>query len=101
MSIDALFAPEAHGDVARRFDWLRDRCQRMEDLDLADNAIEAVLSVLTEHLAASPDSLRKACQHSTRRELIIPFGGTGDAALYEIANPPAVAVRHQREENYD
>lgn len=37
------------------------------------------------------------------RELIIPFGGAGYVALFEIENETTVtvlAVRHQREEDY-
>ena len=37
------------------------------------------------------------------RELLIPFGGTGYVALFEIQDSTTVttlAVRHQREDNY-
>jgi plasmid stabilization system protein ParE len=37
------------------------------------------------------------------RELIIPFGGAGYVALFEIENETTVtvlAVRHQREDDY-
>jgi len=50
----------------------------------------------------TPYSFRKAGKRPARRELIIPFGATGDVALYEIAGPTSVlllATRHQREED--
>ena len=103
MSFDVLFTPEANDDLVRLFDFLLDRAETLEDLELANTAIEAIRSALVNQLAASPYSFRKAGQRSTRRELIIPFGATGYVALYEIANPSTVvvlAVRHQREEDY-
>ena len=48
-------------------------------------------------------SFRKAAKNPTQRELIIPFGGSGYVALYEIVSASKVvvlAVRHQREEDY-
>jgi plasmid stabilization system protein ParE len=103
MSFDVLFTPEANDDLARLFDFLLDRAETLEDLELANTAIEAIRSTLVNQLAASPYSFRKAGLRSTRRELINPFGSTGYVALYEIANPSTVvvlAVRHQREEDY-
>lgn len=54
-------------------------------------------------LAITPYSFRKAAQNPAQRELIIPFGGTGYVALYEIVSTTKVvilAVRHQLEEDY-
>jgi plasmid stabilization system protein ParE len=103
MNFEVLFSPEADDDLARLFDFLLDRAETLEDLELADKAIQAIRSALTSQLAASPYSFRKTSQGSTRRELIIPFGATGYVALYEIASPSTVvvlALRHQREEDY-
>jgi len=80
-----------------------DRAQTVEDLDLAQAAIEASRSATRHHLAETPYSFRKVDNSPTRRELIIPFGATGYVALYEIAstsNVVVLAVRHQREEDY-
>ena len=103
MNFEVLFSPEADDDLARLFDFLLNRAETLEDLELADKAIQAIRSALTNQLTASPYSFRKISQRSTRRELIIPFGATGYVALYEIASPSTVvvlAVRHQREEDY-
>ena len=55
-------------------------------------------------LRASPFSCRKALPDNTFvRELIIPFGSAGYVALFEIDSKSDVtilAVRHQREEDY-
>jgi hypothetical protein len=51
----------------------------------------------------TPYSFRKSAQSPAQRELIVPFGGAGYVALYEIVSPSKVvmlAVRHQREEDY-
>jgi plasmid stabilization system protein ParE len=103
MSFEVVFSPEADDNLARLFDFLLDRAETAEDLTLADEAIQAIRSALTNQLAASPYSFRKTGPRSTRRELIIPFGATGYVALYEIAGRTRVvvlAVRHQREEDY-
>ena len=103
MSFDVRFSKAAHDDLARLFDFLLDMAETVEDLDLAQAAIEAIRSAALNQLAATPYSFRKAGKNSARRELIIPFGATGYVAIYEIAGPSSVvvlAVRHQREEDY-
>ncbi len=103
MTFDVRFSAAADDDLARLFDFLLDRAETVEDLDLAQAAIEAIRSAALNQLAATPYSFRKAGKSPTRRELIIPFGATGYVALYEIASPSSVvvlAVRHQREEDY-
>ena len=103
MTFDVRFSAAADDDLGRLFDFLLDRAETVEDLDLAQAAIEAIRSAAMNHLAATPYSFRKAGKSPTRRELIIPFGATGYVALYEIASPTSVvvlAVRHQREEDY-
>jgi plasmid stabilization system protein ParE len=103
MTFDVRFSAAADDDLERLFDFLLDRAETVEDLALAQAAIEAVRSVALIQLAATPYSFRKVDKSPTRRELIIPFGVTGYVALYEIASPSSVvvlAVRHQREEDY-
>lgn len=58
---------------------------------------------MQHRLAVTPFSFRKAAQDPAQRELIIPFGGTGYVALFEVVSVSKVlvlAVRHQREEDY-
>lgn len=103
MRFDVRFTAFADEDVARLFDFLLGRAETIEDLHLAQAAIEAIRSTAVNQLAVTPYSFRKAATSPTRRELIIPFGATGYVALYEIASPASVvvlAVRHQHEEDY-
>lgn len=102
MTFVVRFSAAADADLDRLLDFLFDRAQTLEDLDLAQLAINAVHSTAFAQLASTPFSFCKSGQNSTRRELIIPFGVTGYVALFEIASPSAVmvlAVRHQREED--
>ncbi|MBC7665762.1 MAG: type II toxin-antitoxin system RelE/ParE family toxin, partial [Caulobacter sp.] len=84
-------------------EFLLDRAETSEDLDRTQAAIDAVRATATHRLAITPFSFRKAAQNPAQRELIIPFGGTGYVALYEMVSVSKVvvlAVRHQREEDY-
>jgi hypothetical protein len=54
-------------------------------------------------VAITPFRFRKAAQNPAQRKLVIPFGGTGYVALYEIVSASKVVVlatRHQREKDY-
>lgn len=55
-------------------------------------------------LAATPFACRKVDEHNPfLRELVIPFGGAGYVALFEIEDEHTItvlAVRHQREADY-
>ena len=94
------FTPEAETDLLRLFDFLLE-----QDAAAAENAREAIAKAI-ELLEVFPFSCRKALSGDGSpflRELIIPFGGTGYVALFEIENGKTVtllAVRHQREEDY-
>jgi len=102
MTFDVRFSAAAD-DLERLFDFLLDRAETVEDLALAQAAIDAIRSAALNQLTVTPYSFRKAGQSPTRRELIVPFGATGYVALFEIASPTSVvvlAVRHQREEDY-
>lgn len=103
MSFVVELSPTAEADLERLFDFLLDRAETTEDLDLAQTAIDTIRAVTQQHLAVTPYSFRKAAQSPVQRELIIPFGNTGYVALYEIVSASKVvvlAVRHQREEDY-
>jgi plasmid stabilization system protein ParE len=94
------FTQEAEEDLLRLFDFLL-----QEDLSAAERA-EVAIAKAVELLEIFPFSCRKAMGGSSSpflRELIIPFGGSGYVALFEIEGARSVtilAVRHQREEDY-
>ena len=103
MSFVVELSSAAEADLERLFDSLLDRSDTTEDLDRAQAAIDAIRATAQHRLAITPFSFRKAAQNPAQRELIIPFGGTGYVAMYEIVSPSKVlifAVRHQREEDY-
>ena len=103
MSFVVELSPTAEADLERLFDFMLGPADTTEDLDLAQAVIEAVRATAQHRLAVTPFSFRKAAQNPAQRELIIPFGGTGFVALYEIVSASKVlvlAVRHQREEDY-
>ena len=103
MSFVVELSPTAEADLERLFDFLLDQADTTEDLDRAQAAIDAVRATAQHRLAMTPFSFRKAAQNPAQRELIVPFGGTGYVALYEIVSVSRVvvlAVRHQREEDY-
>jgi plasmid stabilization system protein ParE len=75
-----------------------------QDWSAAERAVAAIekACALLEH---SPFSCRKAWpgDRPLLRELVIPFGGAGYVALFEIDDPRHIsilAVRHQREDDY-
>ena len=96
---------EAEDDLLRLYDFVLarelDRAGR-GDLDLAEQSIVAIESGFAT-LCSSPFTCRKAGQSPFIRELVIPFGGTGYVALFEISGSDTVivaAIRHQREDDY-
>jgi plasmid stabilization system protein ParE len=103
MTFVVELAPEAEADLELLFDFLFDLARKTEDLDHAQAAIDAIRATAQHRLAITPFSFRNAAQNPAQRELIIPFGGTGYVALYEIVSPSKVvvlALRHQCEEDY-
>ena len=103
MNFVVELSPAAEADLERLFDFLLNQADTTEDLDRAQSAIDAIRATVQHRLAITPFSFRKAAQNPAQRELIIPFGGTGYVALYEIVSTSKVlvlAVRHQREEDY-
>ena len=92
------FTPEAEDDLLRLYDFLLDR-----DIVAAERALDAIKAAIGL-LQLSPFSCRKAARGKPFfRELIIPFGTSGYVALFEIDSRNTVrivAVRHQREEDY-
>ena len=103
MSFVVRLSPTAEADLERLVEFLLERAETSEGLDRAQAAIEAIQATAQHRLAITPFSFRKAAQNTAQRELIIPFGGTGYVALYEIVSTSEVvvlAVRHEREEDY-
>jgi plasmid stabilization system protein ParE len=94
---------DAESDLERLFDFLVEReLARDGDLYLPDQAMVALRAGIAT-LKSSPFTCRKAGDSPFLRELIIPFGGSGYVALFEIENDSTVAVaavRHQLEDDY-
>ena len=101
---EVRFTDAARDDLERLFDFLLDRASSIEDLELAQRAVDAIRDAVVGHLATTPFSCRKAGRSSLRRELIIPFGSSGYVALYQIEPEKkrvvVLAVRHQLEDDY-
>lgn len=92
------FTPEAEDDLLRLYDFLLKM-----DVTAAERALDAIEGAV-EVLRLSPFSCRKVLSDNPfLREVIIPFGSAGYVALFEIESSSTVhilAVRHQREEDY-
>ena len=92
------FTPEAEDDLLRLYDFLLEK-----DVTAAEHALDGIKGAV-ELLRFSPFSCRKALpDRPFLSELIIPFGSAGYIALFEIDSTSTVnilAVRHQREEDY-
>ncbi|WP_022979793.1 type II toxin-antitoxin system RelE/ParE family toxin [Ideonella sp. B508-1] len=104
MTYTVIVDPEARTDLLRLYDYLVQRAEYVEDLEVAGRAIEAIEVAMTS-LARVPFLFRKAdgSRSSLRRELVVPFGASGYVLKYEIASPQLVvvlAVRHQHEADY-
>jgi plasmid stabilization system protein ParE len=103
MSYAVEFTKGAEDDLVRLYDFLLDRAQTLEDLDVADEAVKVIRQAALSHLSTTPYSYRKVGARSTLRELIIPFGTTGYILRFDIRSPELVLVigaRHQREEDF-
>lgn len=98
MTYRVRFTLEAKADIERLYRFLAER-----DLPTAERALQ-VIDRAWSFLEEFPFSCRKADEsHSLLRELIIPFGGAGYVALFEIEVDRTVtvlAIRHQREDDY-
>lgn len=100
---EVLYSDSAREDLIRLFDFLLDRAKTAEDFESAQVAIDAMQDAVERRLSRSPFVYRKAGASPFLRELLIPFGGAGYVALYEIKNATQVvvlAVRHQLEDDY-
>lgn len=100
MSYRIRFTRGAEDDLERMFDFLLE-----QDFGTAEKAVAAIHKAVG-FLAFFPFSCRKAVEDAGQpslRELLIPFGGAGYVALFNIDDDKTVtilAVRHQREDDY-
>jgi len=91
-------------DLNWLLDFLLERAKTVEDLDIAQRAVDEIKATCEAGLSKTPFSYRKTGESLLRRELIIPFGSTGYVVQYEIelASSRAIVLagRHQREDDY-
>lgn len=101
MTFRVRFTPEAEEDLAKLYEFIVAR--DATDWTVAERALEAIKHAVAS-LERTPFSYRKAARATPfLRELVIPFGGSGYVALFEIEDDKTVtvlAVRHQREDDY-
>lgn len=101
MTYQVRFTPDAENDLVRLYEFVLAR--DTDDFAVAERALQAIKEGIRT-LASSPFTCRKATTDSPfLRELVIPFGSAGYVALFEIENAntvTALAIRHQRENDY-
>lgn len=102
MSFSVRLTREAVEDLQRIEEFLVELAMRHGDFDLPLRALDAIERAM-RILEFNPYTCRKAGDNPLERELVIPFGGSGYVALFEILGEQEVAVaaiRHQREDDY-
>ena len=102
-TFEVLYSNSARADLIRMFDFILDRAKTAEDFESAQVAIDVLRDTVERSLSRAPFVYRKAGNSPFLRELVIPFGGAGYVALYEIKDASHVmvlAVRHQLEDDY-
>ncbi len=102
MTFEVRYSAAARDDLKRLYQHLIERATRADDLHSADGALRVIVDSVAS-LRRSPFIYRKAGSSPFLRELLIPFGGSGYVALFEIqdaATVMIVAVRHQLEDDY-
>ena len=102
MSFTVHLTREAREDLQRLEDSLVETALQHGDFDLPNRAVDAIRKEM-RILETNPYTCRMAHANPLERELIIPFGGSGYVALFEIISDDEVAVsaiRHQREDDY-
>lgn len=94
MTFIVTLSPAAEDDLLRLQDFLLQRAHYREDLEIAERALRAIQTAFVTQLAQAPLIPRKAGdgKNPLRRELLIPFGGAGYLALYDILPPDRVLV---------
>ena len=105
MTYTVKFSQAAAEDLEQLFEFALQRELDSEtgDLDIPDRAVQAIKNGIA-FMTISPFASRKVGSSSFIRELVIPFGHTGNVALFEIVDSSTViigALRHQREDDYN
>lgn len=100
MAIAVVIEAEVNADLIRLFACLLDRAEYLEDLDIADRALEAIDAALGA-LSLTPFMFRKEVNRRSelRRELVVPRAASGYVVKYAIPSPElglVLAVRHRR-----
>ena len=102
MSFTVRLTREAVQDLQGLEDFLVESALQHGDFELPSRAVNAIRREM-RILETNPYTCRMAHGNPLERELIIPFGGSGYVALFEIIGDAEVAVsalRHQREDDY-
>ena len=102
MSFTVRLTREAVDDLQRLEEYLVELAVQHGDFDLPLRAMDAIQQEM-RILHSNPYTCRKVGSNPLERELVIPFGGSGYVALFEILSDHEVAVsaiRHQREDDY-
>jgi len=102
VSFSVRLTREALEDLQRLEEFLVELAMQHGDFDLPLRAIDAIQHEV-RILQTNPYTCRKVGGNPLERELVIPFGGSGYVALFEILSEHEVAVsaiRHQREDDY-
>jgi len=102
VSYSVRLTREALEDLQRLEDFLVELALQHGDFELPERAIDAIRHEL-QILQTNPYTCRKVGSNPLERELVIPFGGSGYVALFEIISEREVAIsaiRHQREDDY-
>lgn len=103
MAFEVRYIDSAREDLFRLFDYLLERAQTAAGFDSAQLAVDVTRDAVERSLGRAPFVYRKAGDSPFFRELLIPFGGAGYVAMYEIKNATQVtvlAVRQLLEEDY-
>lgn len=102
MTYTVVLTPEARDDLLRLEDFLIELALAHGDVHLPGRALLAIRHEMRV-LQTNPYTCRQVGSNPRERELVIPFGGSGYVALFEIISDAEVAVtalRHQREDDY-
>jgi len=102
VSFSVHLTREALEDLQRLEEFLVELAMQHGDFELPLRAIDAIQHEM-RILETNPYTCRKVGGNPLERELVIPFGGSGYVALFEILSEHEVvvsAIRHQREDDY-
>jgi len=89
------YSASARDDLKRLYRCLLDRATTVEDLELAERALGAIVGSV-KGLRRTPFIYRKAGRSPFLRELLIAFGHSGYVALSEIEDASTVTILAMR-----